>query len=249
MLFIDKLFGKEDKKLDKGKLPVHIAIIPDGNGRWAKKRGLPRSIGHKEGTNALRSIVKIADRVGIKYLTIYAFSTENWRRPKDEVDTLMALMLEFLKNAEKELEGSDVRIRVIGNTKGMSGELQNEIKRVTKLTEKRKGLNLVIALNYGGRDEIINTIKDIARDVLDGKLSIDRINEQLISEKLYTSDIPDPDMIIRTSGELRSSNFLLWQSAYTEYWFPDMLWPDFKEKDFIEAVCEYQKRNRRYGGV
>ncbi len=247
------LFGKRAKinhsEIDKNNLPVHIAIVMDGNGRWASGRGLPRSMGHREGANTLRKIVRYCDEIGIKYLTVYAFSTENWSRPKEEVDALMSLLLEYLKNADKEIAGKNVRIKVIGDSNGLTEEIKNEIIRVTENTKKNNGLTLVIALNYGGRAEIVDMVRRIAVEVKKGGLSIDAINEQLVSGYLYTSGIPDPDMVIRPSGENRLSNFLLWQSSYAEFWYSNVLWPDFSKKDLLEAIMEYQKRNRRYGGI
>ncbi len=249
MKFIKNFFNKKHNIENLSNIPKHIAIIMDGNGRWAKKRGLSRNFGHREGSNTLKRIVQSCDKIGIKFLTVYAFSTENWKRPKSEVDTLMSLLLEYLKRADKELAGKNVRIRVIGNTLDLPVEIQNEIKRVVKSTEKRNGLNLVIALNYGGRDEIINVVKRISDQVSMNKVKLNSINEQLISDNLYTSDIPDPDLLIRTSGEKRLSNFLLWQSAYTEFWYTDVLWPDFNEKLLLEAIKHYQNRKRRFGGI
>lgn len=247
------LFGRKsrrkDAEIDKNRLPVHIAIIPDGNGRWASRRGMPRSAGHREGANNLKTIVKYCNNLGIRYITFYAFSTENWSRPKEEVDSLMSLLLEFLKNADRELEGSNIRIKVIGDTRKLSKELQEEIKRVVKSTEKNSGLNLVFALNYGGRDEIVNAARKIAQDVKTGKLKPESIDQEIFSSRLYTSEMPEPELLIRTSGEKRSSNFLLWQTAYTEFWFTDKLWPDFTEKDMEEAIIDFQKRHRRFGGI
>jgi undecaprenyl diphosphate synthase len=248
MALFNRLYEKK-YKVDNGKLPVHIAIIPDGNGRWAQKRGLPRSAGHRVGSNTLKQVVKKCASLGIKYVTVYTFSTENWKRPKSEVDSLMELLLEYLKNAEKELGGSNIRIKVIGNIKGLSTELQNAIPKVEKLTGGNTGLQLNLALNYGGRDEIIQAIRIIAGDVGKGKIKADDINEGTVTDRLYTSGIPDPDLIIRTSGEKRSSNFLVWQSAYSELCFPDVLWPDFKEKHLMSAINDYQNRNRRFGGI
>lgn len=242
-------FRKRNQNLDKTRLPVHIAIIPDGNGRWAKKRGLPRNVGHRAGSSTLKEVVKKCAELGIKYLTVYTFSTENWKRPKSEVDSLMELLLEYLKNAERELSGTNVRIRVIGDIKAFNKKLQEAIPEVEKLTAANTGLQLILALNYGGRDEIMHTIRKISKDVMQGKIKIDDINDTMVSSSLYTSGIPDPDLIIRTSGEKRSSNFLLWQSAYSEFYFPDVLWPDFKEKHLMNALYDYQNRNRRFGGI
>jgi undecaprenyl diphosphate synthase len=236
--------------LDKsGQIPAHIAIIMDGNGRWASKRGLPRNAGHREGANTLKRIVRICDEIGVKYLTVYAFSTENWNRPKDEVDALMSLLLEFLKSADNELAGKNIRIRVMGESEGLSNEIKREISRITANTMKNTGLTLMIGLNYGSRAEITNAAVKIAREVKCGALNPEDINEKLITSYLYTSDIPDPDLVIRPSGEHRISNFLLWQSSYSEFWYSDILWPDFSKKYLIEAITEFQKRNRRYGGL
>ncbi|MCX7843543.1 MAG: isoprenyl transferase [Clostridia bacterium] len=249
MSFFTSFFKKNQVDIDKNNLPRHIAIIMDGNGRWAKKRGLPRNAGHREGSNALKNIVVFSDKIGIKYLTVYAFSTENWKRPKSEVDALMGLLLEYLKNAERELHGKNIRIRVIGDVNGLPEDIKKEIARVDKLTAKNTGLSLNIALNYGSRNEIVNAVKSLCVDVKNGRLSVKDIDEDSIAGRLYTFDMPDPDLIIRTSGEKRISNFLLWQSAYTEFWFTDVLWPDFKDNHLIEAIKEYQSRHRRFGGA
>lgn len=249
VVMFHKLFKKDGAAIDKAGLPVHIAIIMDGNGRWARKRGLSRSVGHKEGANTLRKVVKICNNVGIKYLTVYAFSTENWKRPKSEVDYLMSLLLDYLKNAEKELAGEDVRIRVIGDVKGLPEEIQEQIVRVTEITGKNTGMVLNMALNYGGRDEIISAVKQLLNDVREGAAGVDGINEEAVARRLYTSGIPDPDLLIRTSGEKRISNFLLWQCAYTELWYTDDLWPDFGEEHILQAIKDFQNRNRRYGGI
>lgn len=248
-MFAVSKFFKREKEAPKDKLPEHIAIIMDGNGRWAKKRGLTRNFGHREGANTLRKIVKFSDKVGIKYLTVYTFSTENWKRPKSEVDTLMNLLLEYLKNAERELAGNSVRIRVIGDVKGLPDEIQREIIRVSESTEANIGLNLTFAINYGSRDEIVNAVKEIIHEVSKKELSISDINESVISSRLYTAGLPDPDLLIRPGGERRISNYLLWQSAYTEFWYTDVLWPDFREKHLLEAISDFQNRNRRFGGI
>ena len=240
---------KDNNILDPNKLPMHIAIIPDGNGRWAKQRGLPRSTGHRRGSETLKEIVKCCARIGIKYITAYAFSTENWKRPKEEVDSLMNLLDEFPSRAHEELKESDIRINVIGDISKLPKSLAEKIHDVEKMTKNNTGLQFNIALNYGGRDEIVSAIRKICQDVKDGKLDINDINEQVVKSKLYTYDIPDPDLIIRTAGEKRVSNFLLWQLAYSELWTSDVLWPDFTEKHLLEALFEYQKRERRYGGL
>ncbi|HOQ36457.1 MAG TPA: isoprenyl transferase [Acetivibrio sp.] len=250
MSFFKNIFKKSKKKeIDYNNLPQHIAIIMDGNGRWARKRSLPRSVGHKEGAKTLKRITTFCGEIGIKYLTVYAFSTENWKRPKSEVDALMALLLEYLKNAETHIGGKDVRIKTIGDVSVFSDEIKKEIDRVTKLTGKNTGLELNIALNYGSRDEIVHAVKEIAREVAHGKIKTDDINEKMMIDKLYTSGVPDPDLLIRPGGEKRLSNFLLWQSAYTEFWYTDVLWPDFREEHIVEAILDYQNRNRRFGGI
>ncbi len=239
-----------DKIDDKFKVvPNHIAIIPDGNGRWAKKRGLPRSVGHREGSMTLKKIVIYCSKIGVKYLTVYAFSTENWKRPQSEVDALMNLLLEFLRNAERELDGSNVKIKVIGDVHGLPEELQKEILRVEKLTSINSGLCLNIALNYGSRLEILNAVKLVAQNVKDNKLPLQAIDEAQFEKYLYTSGTPDPDLLIRTSGEQRISNYLLWQCAYAEFWFTKELWPDVNESHIAEAIKAFEKRNRRYGGI
>ncbi len=248
-MFFKKLFKRKLNEIDYGNIPVHIAIIPDGNGRWAKKRAMPRSFGHREGANTLKKIVKFCNKIGIKYMTAYTFSTENWSRPKNEVDTLMSLLLDLLKNTDKELSDSNIRIRVIGDTNALSVELQSEISRVVKSTSKNSGMCLIFALNYGSKDEIVFAFKNIATKIKSGRLKVEDINEELISESLYTAGIPDPDLLIRTGGENRISNYLLWQLSYSEFWFSDVLWPDFGEEEVIKAIKGFQNRNRRYGGV
>jgi undecaprenyl diphosphate synthase len=240
---------KSNETIDPNNLPEHIAVIMDGNGRWAKKRGLPRNTGHSEGSKALQRIVEYAESIGIKYFTVYAFSTENWTRPKSEVDGLMSLLLDYLKNADKTLAGKNTKIVIVGDIDGLPEDVKTEARRVMKKTENNRGLQLNIALNYGGRQDIVHAAKSLAEDVAAGKINIDNINIEEFSTRLYTGDIPDPDLIIRTSGEQRLSNFLLWQSAYTEFWFIKVLWPDFKKAHLEQAIIDYQKRNRRFGGV
>lgn len=237
------------RKINKELLPKHIAIIPDGNGRWANSRGMPRNTGHREGSNTLKRIVEYCAEIGIEYLTIYAFSTENWKRPQDEVDSLMSLTREFLQDAEENLSGKNVQIRIIGNIFELPEKLQEEIPKVIEMTRYNTGLVLNIALNYGGRDEIVSAVQQIANEIKDNIIDINDINKQLISNKLYTSNIPDPDLLIRTGGEIRLSNFLLWQVAYTEIWCSAVLWPDFKKEDLLKAIHNYQNRERRYGGI
>ena len=219
----------------------------DGNGRWARRRGLPRSAGHTVGANVLKTIVEFASEMGIKYVTAYAFSTENWKRPKEEIDAIMKLFLEYLKD-EKLLEGNEIQVRFIGDRSVLSDEIKAEMENAERKSSVRDKTILFFAMNYGGRQEITRAVKDICRDVKDGKLEIDDISEETISDRLYT-EIPDCDLIIRPSGEYRLSNFLLWQSAYSEYWFSNINWPDFSKDDFTRAIIDYQARNRRFGGV
>ena len=244
-------FTKKKKKaeIDMNRLPTHIGVIMDGNGRWAKNRGLPRSAGHQAGADTLKKIVTECNKMGIKYITVYAFSTENWKRPKEEVDYLMNLLMDYLKNAETTLAGENVVIKAIGSRKELSDELCEQIKKTEEFTKNNDGIVMNIALNYGSREEIVNSVKKICKNVQNGECSIEDINSEMISDNLYTASQPDPDLIIRTSGEERISNFLLWQLAYSELWFTDKLWPDFNINDLHQAIIDYQNRNRRYGGV
>lgn len=247
------LFGKNRKKddinVDFDNLPEHIGIIMDGNGRWAKKRGLPRSAGHREGAKTLEKITRFAGDIGIRYITYYAFSTENWKRPSKEVESLMKLMVMYLDDYKRLLGGEDIRIRIIGKREGLSEEILEKIKVVEENTKHNSKITMNIAVNYGGREDIVNAVKTIANKVRNGEINPDEITEKHIEENLYTSYMPDPDLIIRPSGELRLSNFLMWQSAYSEFWFSDINWPDFTKDDFLKAISDFQKRNRRYGGV
>lgn len=245
------MLGKRDKKaaIAPEQLPGHIAFIMDGNGRWAKKRGLSRNIGHAEGSRMLKEVVKACYNLHIRYVTVYAFSTENWARPKEEVDQLMKLLLEYLKNAESDLEGRAVRIRVIGSRKGLPEDILREIDRVEANTAGNRDMDFIIAINYGGRQEILEAARTLAREVGDGTLKAEEIDEACLESHLYTKGIPSPDLLIRTSGEQRLSNFLLWQCAYTEFHFPDVLWPDFKERQLQEALHAYAGRSRRFGGL
>jgi undecaprenyl diphosphate synthase len=241
---------KEKVKIEKDKMPQHIAIIMDGNGRWAKKRGLPRSAGHRFGAQKLKEIVLFADEIGLKYLTVYAFSTENWKRPKEEVENLMNLLREFFDTEiENLINKTQIRIRVIGDISKLDKDIQERIVSAEERTKDKCGLCVVIALNYGARQEIINAVKNLALDIESGKIDIEDVDEDLFKKYLYTKDIPDPDLLIRPSGEMRVSNFLLWQISYTEFWFSNVLWPDFKKEHLLEAIEDYQKRERRFGGV
>ena len=240
---------KKQNEIDMSRLPEHIGVIMDGNGRWAKKRGLPRSAGHSAGADALKKIVTEANKLGIKYITVYAFSTENWKRPKEEVDYLMSLLLDYLRNAEKTLAGEDVVIRAIGSRKELSQEIRDQIVKTEEFTKNNKGIVMNIALNYGGREEITNAVKNICKEVHEGKIKIEDINDKMFSQYLYTENQPDVDLLIRTSGEQRLSNFMLWQVSYAEMWFTHKLWPDFKPADLHRAIIDFQNRGRRFGGV
>lgn len=244
------LFKKKKRhEIDYANLPKHIGVIMDGNGRWAKKRGLPRSAGHSAGAESLKKIITEANKIGIKYITVYAFSTENWKRPKEEVDYLMNLLLNYLKDAEKSLAGENVVIKTIGSRKELSEEIREQIKKTEDFTSKNTGIVMNIALNYGAREEIVNAVKSICEDVKNGKNDAESINDEMFSEYLYTKNQPDVDLLIRTSGEQRLSNFMLWQVSYAEMWFTDKLWPDFKPKDLRQAIIDFQNRGRRFGGV
>ena len=234
-------------QVDKNNLPNHVGIIMDGNGRWAKKRGLPRSAGHRVGAANLKTIVEFASDMGIRYVTAYAFSTENWKRPKEEVDALMQLLLEYLRD-KKLLEGNQVRVKFIGDRSVLTDEIRAEMENAEAESAQRTRTTLFLAINYGGQQEVVNSVRKLAKKVQSGELMPDDITEDLIGENLYT-DIPDVDLIIRPSGEYRLSNFLLWQSAYSEFWFSNINWPDFSKEDFTKAVIDYQARNRRFGGV
>lgn len=231
------------EKIDFSKLPQHVAIIMDGNGRWAQNKFLPRFIGHTNGVKTVKNIVELASSINIKVLTLYAFSTENWKRPKDEIFGLMTLLGSYLKSELSSMIKNNVSFRVLGDTSKLPEEIQNEIANVCEKTKDNTGLILNIALNYGSRQEILKAVKNI----IDKK--IDNPTEKDISDNLYTSSLPDPDLLIRTSGEMRISNFLLWQIAYSEIYVTDVLWPDFSEEEFYKAIFEYQKRVRKFGGI
>ncbi|TDQ39678.1 isoprenyl transferase [Aureibacillus halotolerans] len=237
------------EEVDPQKLPKHVAIIMDGNGRWAKKRGLPRIAGHHEGMKAIRRIVRLASRLGIETLTLYAFSTENWKRPKTEVDYLLGLPEEFLGTFLPELISENVQVKIIGKKDQLPGATVRAVERMVGETTYNNGLTLNFALNYGSRQEIVEAFRDMTEDIQDKKISANDISEDLISSYMATKALRDPDLLIRTSGELRLSNFMLWQIAYTELWFTDVFWPDFKDRNLLEAIIQYQRRGRRYGGV
>jgi undecaprenyl diphosphate synthase len=236
-------------EIDSNRLPKHIAIIMDGNGRWASKRALPRVFGHKAGMEALREVVKGCSDIGIKILTVYAFSTENWNRPTDEVSYLMNLLIEYMRKEIKELNKNKVKIKILGDLSGLPKVTREEVEKAVGLTEDNEGIQFNIALNYGGRAEIIDACKKIAEEFKEGKISSEDITEDLLSGYLFTQGDIDPDLIIRTSGEMRLSNFLLWQSAYSELVFVEEMWPDFNKKHLEKAILEYQSRDRRFGLV
>ncbi|USG67960.1 isoprenyl transferase [Brevibacillus ruminantium] len=241
---------EQTAEFDKdGVIPNHIAVIMDGNGRWAKARNLPRIAGHRSGMKTVKEIVRASDEIGVKYLTMYAFSTENWKRPREEVDFLMKLPQEFLSTELEELVERNVRIRMVGSKEELPAHTIKALETAEMRTRGNTGLQLNFALNYGGRKEIAIAVKDIVTRIQAGEIDLDQLNEEMISRHLYTSDIPDPDLLIRTSGELRLSNFMLWQLAYTELWFTDVLWPDFTREHLYQAIAEYQGRARRYGAV
>ena len=225
-------------------LPIHIGIIMDGNGRWAKKRGLPRTAGHSSGAKTFQKIARYCNKIGIKYLTVYAFSTENWKRPKDEVDAIMKLLHDYLVDSVN-FKDENIKVKFLGDLTMLDDELNRLIEKAEDDSKDATGLHLNIALNYGGRDEIIRTVRKMA----ERGDNLSELTESVLSENLYTAGIPDTDLIIRPSGEYRLSNFLIWQSAYAEYWFTDRLWPDFSEKDIDEAIFAFSQRDRRYGGT
>ncbi len=244
----------EDRKIQEelkksGEIPKHIAIIMDGNGRWAKKRGLPRVAGHREGVKSVRDVVEACAQLGVKYLTLFAFSTENWRRPKEEIDTLMKLLVRTLHSETENLHKNDIKLIAIGDIEALPKEVRKELKEAIEKTKNNKRMVLNLALSYSGRWEIIEAVREIARDVKRGKIRIEEIDDKLFSNYLKTAGIPDPDLLIRTSGEFRISNFLLWQLAYTELYITDCLWPDFRRKHLYEAIRDYQRRERRFGMI
>ena len=233
----------------KASLPRHVAIIMDGNGRWAKERHLPRIEGHRAGAESARTIIRTAGELGIKYLTLYAFSVENWNRPKEEIDALMKYLLHYLKTETPELNKNNVRLEVIGQVYRLPENVQESLRRSIAILSKNNGLTLVMALSYGGRTEIVEAVRGIAEKVKAGALDPADITEQVFSQHLYTRNVPDPDLLIRTSGEMRVSNFLLWQISYTELVLTQTLWPDFRKPQFFAALEEYNRRHRRFGGL
>jgi len=234
---------------DNLKIPTHVALILDGNGRWAKKRGLPRQMGHKKGCETVEQIVEDAARLGIRYLTVYGFSTENWKRPEEEVGALMQLFRYYTKRLLKIATESNVRVKMIGERSRFAQDIIDGINQLEEQTKDNTGLTFVIAVNYGGRDEITRAVKKVMADCKDGKIAEGEMTEKLFASYLDTADIPDPDLLIRTSGELRLSNYLLWQLAYSELYVTDCLWPDFNKEELLEAIRHYSRRDRRFGGV
>lgn len=230
-------------------IPQHVAIILDGNGRWAKAKGMPRNYGHAQGSKNVEKICEEAWRMGIKYLTVYAFSTENWNRPKEEVNALMKLLRNYMKTCLKTAAKNDMKVLVIGDITKLDEDIQKRILELEEATKNNGGLNFQIAINYGSRDEITRAVRTLAEDVKEGKLMPEEVNEACIERYLDTHDIPDPDLLIRTSGEQRLSNYLLWQLAYTEFYFTDVPWPDFSKQELEKAIEQYNRRDRRYGGV
>lgn len=238
---------KQETLKQSGEIPLHIAIIMDGNGRWAQKRSLPRVAGHREGVESVRDMVEVCGQLGVKYLTLYAFSTENWKRPKEEVSMLMRLLMKALRDETDKLHRNNVRVRTIGDISKLPVEVQNELLDAIVKTQNNTGLNLLLALSYSGRWDILQAVKKISSDIKRGVMSEDSINEEVVTKYLSTQGIPDPDLLVRTSGEFRVSNFLLWQLAYSEIYITELNWPEFRRDELYRAITEYQKRERRFG--
>ncbi len=245
----DNLSQLKDKILETGSLPRHIAIIMDGNGRWARQRRLPRIAGHREGINSVREVVRATDELGVDVLTLYVFSAENWRRPKREIGALMQLLRETIRREIEDLMRNKVRLAVIGRLQDVAPAARQVLTDAVQATAQNTGLLLNLAINYGGRTELIDAVRGLVRDVQEGDVSPEAIDEKVFEKYLYTGQLPDPDLLIRTSGEMRISNFLLWQIAYTEIYVTDVLWPDFRREHLYQAILDYQNRERRFGGV
>jgi undecaprenyl diphosphate synthase len=231
------------------RLPTHVAVIMDGNGRWANKRGATRLFGHKNGAEAVRACIEVSVEIGIKYLTVYAFSTENWSRPAEEVTGLLQLIIDSLIREIDELSENNIIVRFIGTTTNLPTDYRKNVDKVCQKTWTNTGLNLNIAMNYGGRVELLDAMKSMMPDIINGDITQDNLDDSIFERYLYTAGMPDPDLMIRTSGEKRLSNYLIWQSAYTELYFTNILWPDFKKEAFLEAIIDFQNRNRKYGGI
>ena len=246
---IDKKNNDLSKRIDKQKVPEHVAIIMDGNGRWATKKGLPRSFGHKKGVSVLKEIIKASKKLGCKVLTVYAFSTENWSRPKKEVDFLMNLFNEVLKNEIEEIHQESIKIKFIGDLTPFPESLKTTLNSSEDLTKDNSDFTLNVCVNYGGRQEIVKVAKKLALKSISGEINPSEVNEELFNSELLTQGIKDPELLIRTSGEKRISNFLLWQLAYSEIYISEVMWPDFNEFEFLKAIIDYQSRNRRFGGI
>lgn len=246
------LFGKKRKavgELDMSRIPAHIGVIMDGNGRWARRRGLPRSVGHKRGADNLEHICDYCNALGVKALTAYAFSTENWSRPQKEVDALMELFYDYLVTVEERFKNRNIKFRISGNTEPLSDKIKEAIVHAEEVTSVGDGMILNLAMNYGGRDEIVNAARIAARAAAEGEIKPDDIDADYFGGLMYTAGLPEVDLIIRPSGEKRLSNFLLWQAAYAEFWYSDICWPDFKNEDMKQAIIDFQNRDRRFGGV
>ncbi len=239
----------EKENIDKNKIPVHIAVIMDGNGRWAKRKGKERIIGHQHGVKAVREVTEAAAELGVKYLTFFAFSTENWQRPADEVNALMSLLVNTLNAEIDTLMKNNIKLNTIGNLDILPGTVRKNLMKTIGRTAGNKGMTLTLALSYSARWEVAKAARDLARDVAEGTVDVDKIDEKLFAQYLQTKNIPDPDILIRTSGEYRISNFLLWQIAYTELYFTKKLWPDIRKKDLYRAITDYQRRERRFGRI
>jgi len=235
------------KEIDLSRLPQHIAIIMDGNGRWAERHAMGRILGHKKGAESVRTAVRTCGRIGIRYLTLYAFSMENWLRPKDEVSALLNLLKEYLENEVQEMMDQDIRLVAIGNLDSLGEPIRGKLDEVSARTSGNQGMVVTLALSYGGRDEIVAAVRRMVSDGLAGKINPEKVTKELFADYLYTAGLSDPDLLIRTGGEYRISNFLLWQMAYTEFYFTEILWPDFGERHLLKAVDDYQKRERRFG--
>ncbi len=239
----------KNRNLEFNNMPQHIAIIMDGNGRWAKKRLLPRTMGHREGMKSIKRIVEACMELKIQVLTVFAFSTENWRRPQNEVSYLMDLLIEFLNKELQEMHENDIRIKILGDFSSLPKNCVDSIEHALQLTSENQKMTFNLAINYGGRTEILQAVKRLGQEISEGRINTSDISEEVFSSYLYTNTMPDPDLLIRTAGELRLSNFLLWQIAYTELWITDVTWPEFTKEHLLQAITEYQKRDRRFGGL